>query len=47
MKNRRGENDVPEREDWLEYEREKKKLQELHPKEYETAVRELCKRMGV
>ena len=33
--------------DWTAYEREKKKLQGLPPDEYEAALKELARRMGI
>jgi hypothetical protein len=40
---------MPKRETWVEYEREKRKLQarNLDPREYERLIRELAKRLGV
>ena len=32
---------------WADYEREKKKLQGLPPEEYEDALKELARRMGI
>ena len=32
---------------WAEYEREKKKLRGLPPEEYEAAVKELARRLGL
>ena len=33
--------------DWAAYEREKKKLQGLPPDEYEAALKEMARRMGI
>ena len=35
------------RDDWAAYEQEKKELQELSPDEYEAALKELGRRMGI
>lgn len=35
------------RDDWSAYEQEKKELQGLSPDEYEAALKELARRMGI